>query len=619
MCGIGGMVRFEGGVERERDRLLAMRARLRHRGPDGDGLWLRPRVGLVHTRLALLDPEHGAQPLVSPDGRYALVYNGEVYNAPELRRELADFWRFRTRCDAEVVLAAFARWGSECPARLDGMFAFFVWDSVEEAGFAARDMLGVKPFVYEMRGPDDRQDATDIPIVGAVSASRPDEALPFARGVGTLVFASEAKALLAARGERPRARLDALLEYLVVPCFSGVEAPAFEGMRYLPPGHALRFTRESLETWAWADYSLRAEQTDLSPAELGDALAAAVRRTQVADAPVGVFLSGGLDSTAIAALMRRAGATPRAYTIAFEGQADFDYARSRIVISDDGPFASLAAEALGLEHVQVPVARASLAADLAALAASNDALPAWEQELAQHHLSRAASEREKAVLVGDAADETHYGYHFLLDAEATRSPRGVIERFTAPIVREDVLPDPVAHFDAKYRALTEAAGYGWATREERLRATSWLVVRRWLPRLLHNGDVHGMAHSLEARVPFADLALLALAQRVAPRDALAGGVEKAFLREALRGVIPEPIRTRRKSALPKDQAVGAVYRREASRALDEVGPELGVVVDLARARGLCDPSRTLDERERALLFRLVGLAHWVRLHGVRMP
>ena len=589
MCGIAGIVRYAGGLGSDRDarRLSGLRDRLRHRGPDDDGRFVGDRVGLVHTRLALLDPAGGAQPIVSPDGRYVLVYNGEVYNGDDLRRQLAADWRFRTRGDGEVVLAAFARWGAACLARLDGMFAFFVWDTRDEAGFAARDLLGVKPFVY-------------------------------AQVAGEFLFASEAKALLPLLPARPTARMESLLEYLVAPAFSGVERPLFDGLDYLPPGHCLTIARAGLSLAAWGHYRLDGAEA-VAPAELTATLAAVVQRTIVADAPVGIFLSGGLDSTLLAALARRAGAALPAYTIGFAAQSTFDYGRTRMVTSDDEPYAARVAAELGLDREVVAVDRRDLPADLAALARQNDALPAWEQELAQHHLARAARRRCKAVLVGDAADETHYGYHFLLDEEATRGPDAVVGRFAVPIVRDDVLPDPVAHFAQHYRRLIAAAGHDWDDPQARIFATTWLIVHRWLPRLLHNGDIHTMAHSLEARVPFADRALVAVAQRVSPRVALRGGVEKALLREAARGIIPDEIRTRRKSALPKDEGVAAIYQAELTRALDDGEPLLRGVVAIDRARALCHPDRTLYESERALAFRLICLSHWARAYEVRMP
>lgn len=572
MCGIGGIVRYRPGDDLAR--LGRMRSALRHRGPDDEGAWSSPHAGLVHTRLSLVDREGGAQPMARD--RYVLVYNGEVYNAVELRRELGEYWEFHTRSDAEVVLAAYVRWGRGCPARLNGMFAFFVWDTVDETGFAARDLLGVKPFVY-------------------------------AHVAGELVFASEAKAVLAALSGAPRARREALLEYLVVPCFSGVETPMFEGLSYLPPGHALRVDRTGLAIERWGEHDLHGATDDVTPEELRDMLARAVQRTLIADAPVGVFASGGLDSTAIAAL---AGRPLPAWTVEFADHDRYDYARSRIVISDDAPFVALAARELGLAPEVVAVDRAGIAADLETIARHDDALPAWEQEIAQHHLARAAARACKAVLVGDAADETHYGYHFLLDADATRDPRGVIERFAAP----GLWTEAVDHFAAKYRALAEAAGHDWRTPAARVLATTWLVVHRWLPRLLHNGDIHGMAHGLEARVPFADRELLALARRTGPARTLAGGVEKAALRAALVGVIPEAIRVRRKSALPKDQGVEPLYQREAARALAD--GLLDGVVDRAAILALC--ARPLDERERALLFRVICLAHWTRAYGVAL-
>lgn len=572
MCGIGGIVRYRPGDDVER--LGRMQRALRHRGPDDEGTWTSRHASLVHTRLALVDREGGAQPMARE--RYVLVYNGEVYNAAELRRELAEHWAFRTRSDAEVVLAAYARWGRDCPAHLNGMFAFFVWDTVDESGFAARDLLGVKPFVYAHTG-------------------------------GELVFASEAKAVLAAQAGPPRARREAVLEYLVVPCFSGVETPMFEGLSYLPPGHALRVGRGGVSIERWGEHVLHGATDDVTPEELRATLARAVQRTLIADAPVGVFASGGLDSTAIAAC---AGRSLPAWTVQFADHDRYDYARSRIVISDDAPFVALAARELGLAPEVVTVDRAGIAADLEAIAIHDDALPAWEQEIAQHHLARVAARTCKAVLVGDAADETHYGYHFLLDAEATRDPRGVIERFAAP----GLWPDAVDHFAAKYRALAEAAGHDWRTPAARVLATTWLILHRWLPRLLHNGDIHGMAHGLEARVPFADRELLALARRLGPARALASGVEKAALRAALVGVIPEAIRVRRKSALPKDQGVEALYQREAARALSD--GVLDGVVDRAAILARCE--RPLDERERALLFRVICLAHWTRAYGVAL-
>jgi asparagine synthase (glutamine-hydrolysing) len=594
MCAIAGHVSFAAPPDETRvSRLLRA---LAHRGPDGSGIARAGAACLGHNRLALLDRDGGAQPMRSRDGRFTLTFNGEIYNHAELRAALDGEWHFHTRSDTEALLAALVTWGAAALPRLDGMFALFLWDAQRQQGLAARDRLGVKPFVYRARA-------------------------------GDFSFASEAKALVAADDTPPRANDDAILEYLVAPMFSGVAAPMFAGLDYLPAGHLLRLDRDGVTVARWWRHALAVPGAAGDGGDDGDAhaethvaavrarLAAAVQRALAADAPIGIFLSGGLDSTLLAMLGRERLA--RAFTVAFAGQHAFDYARSAIVLSDDEPFAELAAAAAQLPRQRVPVARERLAQDLAALAAVDDALPAWEQELAQLHLARAARAHVKAVLVGDAADETHFGYHFLLDDAALAGPAAILLRFGGVPIRRDRLADPVAHFDRRYRALVADAGHDWESRASRRLAMTRLIVERWLPRLLHNGDIHCMAASLEARVPFADAALLEAAGHVPPALGLNDGVEKWVLRQAARDLVPEPIRRRRKSALPKDQAVAPIYQQEARRLVDEMLPLLRVYVDLPALAPLLDDGRRLDEGERAALFRVIGLAHWARHYGVR--
>lgn len=584
MCGIGGIVAY--GVPGAALIPLAtrLRDRLRHRGPDDSGIAVLSRACITATRLSMLDAAGGSQPMTSADGRYTIVFNGEIYDHLALRRELP--WEFRTRSDCETVLAAVASLGDAAAGRLNGMFAYFVWDAREERGFAARDRLGVKPlFLMEL--------------------------------AGDLWFASEPKALVP---ELPRVRadIDAIVEYLVAPCFSGVERTPFLGITPLPAGHTLSVTRAGTRLrryFEWPATPAPAESADPPAllAELRTCFVRAVARARAADADVGVFLSGGLDSTAIAAAC---GAT-RAYTIAFDDQAGFDYAGSRMVIADDLPYARAAARALDAPLDVVSIGRTDLGVDLPQLARQNELLPAWEQELAQHRLAQAAARDVKGVMVGDAADETHFGYHFLLDAQAIADPAAIIGRFAGVPVRAEIDADPVARLGGHYRALIEAAGGSFGSWSERVSATTWLIVNRWLPRLLWNGDVHTMAHSLEARVPFADVDLLAVAARVPPAIGLHAGVEKGALRQALIGLVPEPIRVRRKSALPKDQAAQATYQGELRRLLADPHPLVNAVVDLPKIAPLLDRP-VLLESERAALFRVASLSYWARHYKVEL-
>jgi asparagine synthase (glutamine-hydrolysing) len=595
MCGLAGVVDFTRPAAAHAARLAAMQALLRHRGPDGEGAYAAAHVSLAHTRLAILDREGGAQPMVSPDGRYVVVYNGELANANELRAVLD--WTFRTRSDTEVVLASYARWGAACVARLSGMFAFFVWDTQRACGMGARDRLGVKPLLFSS-APDGR----------------------------SVVFASEAHVIARTSHERARANVAGVLEVLVAPCFSGVAHSMFEGIVPLPPAHVLFVDRDGVRTEAYWDWPCGADhERDDDPqrvvSALRDEVPRAIERALSADVPIGLFSSGGLDSAMIAATMAaRAAAPVPAYTVTFDDQARFAYGPASITTSDDTPFARDVAVDLGLDPRLVHVRRDEIAHDLRAVAIANDALPAWEQEIAQHRLARGAASSLKAVVVGDAADETHYGYHFLLDAGALRGPEVVLRRHGSVPIQRSVSADPVADASAELVALAASKGADFAAdARRRVLAMTYLVVKRWLPRLLHNGDIHTMHASLEARVPFADSRLVELAASVSPAVALRGGTEKWALRESARGRIPEHVRTRKKSALPKDLAVEPVYRSEAVNVLREPPAVLRALVDTAAVQAIATRDTPLTEAERGILFRVITLAHWARHHEVAAP
>ncbi|MBS2015552.1 MAG: asparagine synthase (glutamine-hydrolyzing) [Deltaproteobacteria bacterium] len=597
MCGIAGIVDYARPSASHRSRALAMRSRLRHRGPDGEGDHVGPDVTLVHTRLAVLDVAGGAQPM--SNGRYVIVYNGELANAAELRAELADY-PFRTRSDTEVVLAAFTRWGDACASRLSGMFAFFVWDVERRRGFAARDRLGVKPFFHAR----ERSAGGDV-----------------------FVFASEAQAIAHTTGAVVRANTSAIVDVMVAPCFSGVDQTMFAGVEPLLPGHALVVDRDGVHVsrwWRWPTDRARALLTEpsVAVARLAAEVPAAVSRALASDVAVGVFASGGLDSTILSAVLARETPGARAYTVTFDDQARFDYAASAIIGSDDTPFAHLAARELGLEERRVHVARAEIARDLERVAIANDALPAWEQEIAQHRLADAARrDGTKVVLVGDAADETHYGYHFLLDPGALAGPHVIMQRLGSVPIRRELSERPREEAVRRLVRHVEEAGASFDSARDlgdRIVAMTLLVVERWLPRLLHNGDAHTMRASVEARVPFADVRLVELAASIAPEIAHREGVEKWALRESARGLIPERIRARKKSALPKDLAVERVYRAELARVLEDPPPLVRAVVDLEAMRAMTKETRALSEAERAAAFRVVTLAHWARHHGVEI-
>ncbi len=590
MCGIAGIVNY-----RVQDMDLALRAKimcdkLYHRGPDEQNIIAFPNVIMVHTRLALLDLTRGQQPYISTDQRYIISYNGEVYNYRELRALLEKHWLFNTDSDTEVILAAYVHWGEYCLNHFNGMFSFFIWDSLKNEGFAARDLLGIKPFVYQYKS-------------------------------GEFIFASEAKAIVAIQLTAPMANRNAIIEYLVAPYFSGVETPLFEGLEYLQPGYSLKISKQGVYSKQWGDYELSASLTDnkKTTEEMSELLLNAVQQAMVSDAPIGAYLSGGFDSTLITAIAKKYTETELGvFTVKFKNQDKFDYNNSLIVTSDDTPYAIRAAKQIGVKQRIISVNRSDIMDTIKKISCANDALPVWEQEIAQHHLARVAAQDYKAILTGDAADETHYGYPFLLDEQATKSPSGILQRFSLPPLKPELKNNLLDFFDDKYKALTRSAGYSWKTPLDRHLATTYLIIKRWLPRLLHNGDIHAMQHSLEARVPFADINLLNMAKRVHPASGYYNGTEKWLLRQSARGLLPESSRLRKKSALPKDQGTGKLYKECASTMFKSHKIFLENFFDMDQMQALCHSSSILSEQDRALLFRTISLCHWCDHYGVNI-
>jgi len=391
MCGIVGIAR-ERPVASP-DPLVAMREALRHRGPDDEGVWWSPdrRVGLGHRRLAILDlTPTGRQPMADPAGRLRISYNGELYNHDDLRRELAGKGHaFRGTSDTEVVLAAWAEWGPECLGRFDGMFAFALHDAGVGRLFLARDRVGEKPLFYR-------------------------------HAEGGLVFASELTALLADPDCPRHLDLEALEYYLAYGYVPG-ERCILRGARKLPAAHALEYEPSGDRLRVWRYWTLpeppRENSTAASEGALVEELQAlltdSVRRRLVADVPVGVLLSGGVDSSLVAAsAVRSSGRPVKTFTVTFPGDP----------AHDEGPRARLVARHLGTDHTEITAEPASL--DLLPEIARQLDEPMADHSIVPTHLvSRAIRPLVKVALGGDGGDELFGGYpHYdwLARGEAVR-------------------------------------------------------------------------------------------------------------------------------------------------------------------------------------------------------
>jgi asparagine synthase (glutamine-hydrolysing) len=622
MCGIAGIVKRDAGEVVEEARLKRMRDALRHRGPDGEGLWIEGPVGLGHRRLAIVDVAGGHQPMTTADGTAWIVYNGEVYNHPELSAALTRGGRqYRTRSDTETILHLYQEYGERCVEHLRGMFAFGLWDRARQRLFLARDRLGIKPLYYA---------ATDR----------------------ELVFASEIKAILAASDTRPRFNESVLPEFLATGFVAG-DATFFPGVRKLLPGHTLSWSPGEAITprryWRLpATLDLDAGTMAAEARDLRDRLTAVVRSHLMSDVPVGLFLSGGIDSSGIAALMAPLVAGPiHTFSVGF---AERD--------ANELPYARLAARAVEAEHHEVVVSPDEFFGALPRLVWHEDEPIAFPSSVPLHAVSRLAAQHVKVVLTGEGADELFLGYNRyrvtawnerlgrpywrLLPSAVTRWVRqgvGALPATVGRYARRSFLarpPGPRTLFYENFAVFPVDLQAGLLAEPERLLARdpyavgltryaeapgesltrmSYADLGTYLVELLMKQDQMSMAASVESRVPFLDHELVEHVARMPAALKLDGWQTKAVLRAALADLVPAPILSRRKKGFPVP--VGRWLRGRFAPLLEDL-----VLGPRARQRRLFEPeavSRLVQEHRAGLaehgdrLWLLMNLELWHRI------
>lgn len=549
MCGIAGIYDFRERRPVDESVLARMTDTLVHRGPDGRGLHVEPGLGLGHRRLSIIDLEGGVQPMATPDGKLHVTYNGEIYNFRELRQELeASGARFRTRCDTEVILHAWRQWGEGCVERFNGMFAFALWDRTAQVLFLARDPLGIKPLHY------------------AVLAD------------GRLLFASELKALLAYPGLPRRLNAQAVEDYFT---FGYVPDPRtiLEGVDKLPPGHLLAFGRgqSAPRIRRYWDVVFTGDLRDEAaiPEELVERLRGAVKAQMISDVPLGAFLSGGVDSSAVVAMMAEgAGAPITTCSIAFAERA-----------FDESKYAGLVAGRYGTRH-HVDRVDADMAEHLDRIAASYDEPFADSSSVPTHEVCRLARTHVKVALSGDGGDENFAGYRrhrwsayeervralvpagmrrplfsalgqaypkldwapkplrakSTLQALARDTVEGYLESVAiAPAtLRRDLFSAPFRRDLGGYRSLDLFRNHARrAGTAEPLSVVQYLDLKTYLPGdILTKVDRASMAHSLEVRVPLLDYTFVDWAARIAPSFKLRGREGKYIFKKSLEPFLP---------------------------------------------------------------------------------
>jgi asparagine synthase (glutamine-hydrolysing) len=598
MCGINGIVQSDSSRRtisvRELER---MRDVLTHRGPDDAGVFVNARktVGLGHRRLSIVDVKAGHQPMANEDHSLHITYNGEIYNHADYRESLeARGHVYRSHCDTETILHLYEEHGAACVERLRGMFAFAIWDERKRELFIARDRLGVKPLYY---------------------AHLPN---------GSLYFASEIKALLEVDAVKAEVNYEVLPDYFANHAPSGEET-LFSGIKRLPPAHTLLWRNGAVQIRKYWEVPFRTDD----PCEYNDKqyvekwtelFRESVRLRLMADVPLGMFLSGGIDSSAIAAVMSGMVAEPiKTFSVAFaEREAnELEYAR-------------LVANTFGTNHHEVVVSPEQFFAALPRLLWHEDEPIAHPSSVALYFVSQLAAQHVKVVLTGEGSDELLAGYgryrKTILNIAAGRryhrvAPRQLINAVrrrieslpTSSRVRqklqrtfltlspdlESIYFDNFAVFsrDAQEQLFTSSvrermgtASSPYSRMQELLAstdATSLLNqilsvdLKTYLHELLMKQDQMSMAASIESRVPFLDHKLVEFSASLPERMKLRGASTKHILRQSMKGLLPDAILSRPKMGFPVP--LGKWFRGPFRSVVDEF-----VLGERALARGIFD-------------------------------
>ena len=494
MCGIAGVLHAD-GAPASPVLVARMTESMRHRGPDGDGVWTDGPCALGHRRLSIIDlSSAAAEPMPGEDGTTVLSFNGEVYNFRELRVELEALGHvFRSRTDAEVVVHGYEAWGDAVVSRLNGMFAFAVWDGRARRLFLARDRYGIKPLYWNWDG-------------------------------RRLVFGSEIKAILAHGDVRRAVSPAALVEYFT---FQNIfsDLTLFEGVRLLPPGSTLALevggVPEQARYW---DYPFNAGPLDITAADAADrvhdALTTAVNRQLVADVPVGAYLSGGMDSGSIAKIASRREGRIHTFTAGF----DLTSASGLELGFDERRAAEVLANEIKSEQYEIVLHAGDMEAVLPEMIWHLEDLRVG-QSYPNYYAARLASRFVRVVLSGAGGDELFGGYpwRYYRGADAVDTPDflaryyGFWQRlvpdgdktslFTPDVARSAAT---LAGFD-RFASVFDGFGRGMTTPADRVDASLYFELKTFLPGLLLVEDKLSMAHGLETRVPFLDNDLVDLA------------------------------------------------------------------------------------------------------------
>ncbi|KRQ92935.1 asparagine synthase [Bradyrhizobium jicamae] len=588
MCGICGVVNMRKDEPVSPAVLTRMNAPLEHRGPDDCGFHMDGFVGLGHRRLSVLDIENGRQPIANEDGSVWVTYNGEIYNYPELREDLARRGhRFRTRCDTEVIVHAYEEYGEGCVLHFNGMFAFALWDRRRDLLLMARDRLGIKPLYYATRG-------------------------------GQFVFASEIKAILAHPIINAVVDFNALAESLL--CTTLLDSKTmFKDVHSVPPG-SIVVVQEGLvrkhRYWSLERDSLRhGDSFDECRDRVRHLLNSAIRMEMVSDMPLGTLLSGGLDSSLVSALAAKH-ATGCLKTFSM----DYDLNAKAHGHKSDPHYARMVARAYGTDHTEF-FFRPDEYFDVLKDVTWHVEKPVELTSPSLYLLYRGVKPTATVVMSGEGADELFAGYYFFLDGEepSTQFP-------WAPYVdKVCALLDPAFQRETacsdRIRS-TLAQEMGALDTDDALNKRLYLFLKYYLVDMLERLDKTSMASGVESRVPFLDHRLVEYVVQMPSAFKSTAKSEKILLKHIAEDLLPLPVVARKKRPvpIPIDAATLVAERNRAERLVRSTNSKIGhyfdadKVSEFLRKRGPCAANDDLAVYRTA--HALIALDAWHAAFGV---
>ncbi|TCS95466.1 asparagine synthase (glutamine-hydrolyzing) [Hazenella coriacea] len=603
MCGITGWLDFRQDLSEKKVILDQMNQMLIPRGPDAEGTWISKHVALGNRRLMVIDAKGGTQPMVKRFGErtYLITYNGELYNMTEVRMKLQSLgYHFATRSDTELIVTAYAEWGDRCPEYLNGMFAFAVWDERKEELFLARDRFGIKPLFYTQ--------------------------------VGTsFLFGSELKALLAHPEVRAEIDDEGIAEILLMGPARTPGLGVFCGIHECKPGHWMRVGHQGITVQSYWELVSQPHTDDFETTihRVRGLFQDAVRRQLVSDVPIGTMLSGGLDSSAISAVVasifEEEGRGPLCtYSVDYRDNDQY-FQQNEFQPNSDAPWAQLMAEQIQSNHHTVYLDNDELIQALMVAMRARDLPGMADIDASLYLFSKAIRQELTVVLSGESADEVFGGYPWFHREEMVHAntfpwARRVAERISFMNLEIRERMDPFDYVENRYQeALSEVPRcVEDHEMDARMRELFYLNLTRWMPTLLDRQDRMSMAVGLEIRAPFCDHHLVEYVWNIPWSMKAYGQREKGLLRHALRGLLPQEVIERKKSPFPKTHHPRYLeaMKNEVQRLLDDSQAPLFQLIDRQQARQFVQ--QDLSQKHLPWFGQLMNvpalLAYWLQIN-----